>query len=242
MALPLRSLALIPARGGSKGIPRKNIADLGGKPLIAHIIAAARAAGCFADIVVSTDDPEIAAVAKAHGAAVPFLRPAELAQDDTPSLPVAQHALAEMERLTGQPYDALALLQATSPFTRAEDLAAAMAKLAERQSDSVVTVAEEKSKHPFRMKRIVAGDRLINFIDQGFEDTRPRQSLPPVYRRSGGCYASLRRVLTEQNALVSGDCRAVIVPDWTALDIDSPLDLDLARLVAARLAQAKPPL
>lgn len=234
MAPSLRSLALIPARGGSKGIPRKNIADLGGKPLIAHIIAAARAAQCFANIVVSTEDAEIAAVARAHGAEVPFLRPAALAEDATPSLPVAQHALAEMERLTGTPYDALALLQATSPFTRAEDLAAALAKLAEGQSESVVTVVEEKSKHPFRMKRVVCGDRLINFIDQGFEDTRPRQSLPRVYRRSGGCYASLRRVLTEENALVSADCRAVIVPEWTALDIDSPLDLDLARLVIAR--------
>ncbi len=234
MAPSLRSLALIPARGGSKGIPRKNIADLGGKPLIAHIIAAARAARCFANIVVSTEDAEIAAVARAHGAEVPFLRPAALAEDATPSLPVAQHALAEMERLTGTPYDALALLQATSPFTRAEDLAAALAKLAEGQSESVVTVAEEKSKHPFRMKRVVCGDRLINFIDQGFEDTRPRQSLPRVYRRSGGCYASLRRVLTEENALVSADCRAVIVPEWTAIDIDSPLDLDLARLVIAR--------
>lgn len=101
-----RVLAVIPARGGSKGIPRKNIVDLGGLPLVGHVLAAAKASAAFANIVVSTEDEEIAYVARAHGAEVPFLRPRELTEDTTPSLPVVQHALAEMEKLEGKTYDA----------------------------------------------------------------------------------------------------------------------------------------
>ena len=230
-----RVLAVIPARGGSKGIPRKNIVDLGGLPLIGHVLAAARASAAFADIVVSTEDEEIADVARAHGAEVPFLRPRELAEDTTPSVPVVQHAIVEMEKLEGKAYDAVALIQCTSPFTRAKDLAVAIKKLSEGNCESVVTVVPEQSKHPFRLKRIIGEDTLINFIDQGFEDMRARQTLPKVYRRAGGCYASLREVVMERNTLVGNIVRAVIVPEWTAIDVDGPIDLELARIVYQRM-------
>jgi CMP-N,N'-diacetyllegionaminic acid synthase len=235
----MRVLAVIPARGGSKGIPRKNIVDLGGLPLVAHVIGAAQQAESFADVVVSTEDAGIADVARGHGAEAPFLRPMDLAKDDTPSMPVVQHAVREMEKLRGVPYDAVTLIQCTSPFTRACDLAEAIGKLAQGNCDSVVTVVEEQSKHPFRIKRIIGEDTLVNFIDQGFEDMRPRQSLPKVYRRAGGCYASLRHVVMDQNTLVGVHVRAVVVPEWTAIDVDSPIDLELARIVMQRLQTSK---
>src|SRR4051812_42339110 len=108
-------LALIPARGGSKGVPRKNIRALAGKPLLDYTIEAAGAARLVDAIVVTTDDEEIAAVARAGGASVPFLRPAALAQDTTPTLPVVQHALGELSR-SGQEFNAVCLLQPTNPF------------------------------------------------------------------------------------------------------------------------------
>lgn len=228
------AIAVIPARGGSKGVPRKNIIDLGGKPLIAHMIGHALASGVFADVVVSTEDAEIAEVARAHGAQVPFLRPVDLAGDLVASLPVVQHAVTEMETRRGAAYDKVVLLQATAPLCRPEDIAACLEKLAADPSCmSVVTVAPV-STHPFRMKRVIDGDRLINYIDQGFEDMRPRQVLPPVYRRAGSVYASRRHVVMEQGTLVGDPCRAVVVPADTAIDIDSPIDLELVRIMLAR--------
>jgi CMP-N-acetylneuraminic acid synthetase len=225
------TLAVIPARGGSKGIPRKNLAMLAGRPLIAHMIGHALAVDLINDLVVSTEDEEIAETARALGAQVPFLRPAELAGDRVPSLPVVQHAVTEMERRRGARYDFVVLLQATAPLCRPEDIRACLTKLAQGNCDSAVTVVRVASHHPFRLKRIVGDDLLINYIDQGFEDMRPRQVLPPVFKRSGAAYASTRRVVMEEGALVGTLARAVVVPDHTGLDIDGPLDLALAELI-----------
>ena len=228
------TLAIIPARGGSKGIPRKNLADLGGKPLIAHMIEHALATRAIEDVVVSTDDAEIADVARRHRAQAPFLRPRELAGDLVPSLPVVQHAVEQMEARKDRRYDTIILLQATAPLCRPADIEACLDKLnTDPTCASVVTVAEVET-HPFRMKRVIDGDRLINYIDQGFEDMRPRQLLPRVYRRAGSVYASRRAVVMELNTLVGDPCRAVIVPPETAVDIDGPLDLERVRLIHAR--------
>jgi len=185
------------------------------------------------DVVVSTDDPEIADVARQYGAQVPFLRPPELATDLVPSLPVVQHAVEQMETLHQTRYDFVVLLQATSPLCRSQDVAACMNRLAGDSVYASVVAVTTVSTHPFRMKRIIDGNRLINYIDQGFEDMRPRQVLPPVFRRAGSVYASRRRVVMEQQTLVGDPCGAVIVPPETAVDIDGPLDLALARLILA---------
>lgn len=226
-----RVLAVIPARGGSKGVPRKNIRDLCGKPLIGHMIGHALAVPVITDIVVSTDDAEIATVARQQGAKVPFMRPAGLAEDHMPSWPTVRHALKEMEARTGKEYDYVVMLQATAPLCRPQDIAACLERLARNDCESVVTVVRVTTHHPFRMKRIVGEDILINLIDQGFEDMRPRQMLPPVYQRSGAVYASRRRVILEQDTVVGMDCRAVIVPEETGLEIDSLIDFELVRLV-----------
>ncbi len=225
-----RTLAVIPARGGSKSIPRKNLVEVGGKPLIAHMIGHALQVEEITDVVVSTEDDEIAAVAEQFGAKVPFRRPAELADDDAPSLPAVRHATLEMERLTGKLYDYVVMLQATAPLCRRQDIEACLQRLAMGDCQSVVTVIRVMAHHPFRMKRIVNGDILINFIDQGFENMGPRQALPPVYQRSGAVYASTRATIVDQGTLVGADARAVIVPEETGLEIDTPLDLALVRL------------
>src|SRR5690242_9753178 len=121
-AEPLRVLGLIPARGGSKGVSRKNIRPLGGKPLLQWTAEAALAAQRLSGVVLSTDDPEIAEVGRTCGLQVPFLRPAPLARDDTPMLPVVQHAVRWAESAEGEHVDAVCLLQPTAPFRRAEDI------------------------------------------------------------------------------------------------------------------------
>ncbi len=226
-----RTIAVIPARGGSKGIPRKNLVDLGGKPLIAHMIGHALKVDEITDLVVSTEDEEIAEVARHYGAKVPFMRPRELAEDHVLSLPVVQHAVEQMEALTGELYDNVVLLQATVPLSRSEDIAACLQRLNTGDCDSVVTVKKIANHHPFRLKRIIGDDILINYIDQGFDDMRPRQVLPPVYKRTGAAYASTRDTVMHDNKIVGDNSRAVVVPEYTGLDIDSELDLALVRLL-----------
>jgi len=220
-------LAVIPARGGSKSIPRKNIALLAGKPLIAYTIEAANASGRLDDIVVSTDDPEIADIAKRFHGNVPFTRPSELATDDALTIGVVQHAIEFMEAERGSPYDHVVLLQPTSPLRKASDIDDAVEKLIMTNCDSVVSVVDVDGYHPFRMKRLV-DDRLINFIDQGFEDMRPRQILPKVYIRNGSIYASTRKVVMEDATLVGNDCRGIVMTSERSINIDSPNDFQLA--------------
>lgn len=225
----MKIATIILARGGSKGIPRKNLADLNGKPLVAYMIEKALKISYESDVVLSTEDPEIAEVGKKYGALVPFLRPMELAEDHVHSLPVVQHALLEMEKIRGFIYDLVVYLQPTAPLCRVEDIEECVKCLIEEQNFQSAVTAVKVATHPFKMKRVVNGNQLVNFIDQGFEDMRPRQELPPVYRRSGAVYASRRSVIMEHQSLIGDPCKAIFVPEDTAVDIDSPVDLALVR-------------
>jgi len=231
----VRAIGVIPARGGSKGIPRKTLAPLRGKPLVAYTIEAGLGARLLTDVVVSTEDEEIAAICRERGAQVPFMRPAELATDRAPSLPVVQHAVREMEERTGQPYDVVVMLQPTTPLRRAADIDGGIELLIRTGADSVISVVDVGGVHPFRMKRIVGENRLINYIDQGFEDMRPRQELPAVYIRSGALYIARRNVVMEQNSLVGQDCRAYIMDEERAVNIDTPNELVLAEYLVGKL-------
>src|SRR3989344_3436867 len=133
-----RILAVITARGGSKGLPGKNIKLLGGKPLIAHTISVAQKRNFITHLIVSTDDEAVAEIARAHGGIVPFLRPAELAQDKTPHLPVMQHAIEFMEKKIGEPYDYVVILQPTSPFRTVEDTDLTIQKMIDHHAQSAV--------------------------------------------------------------------------------------------------------
>jgi len=220
------TIVIILARGGSKGIPRKNITDLCGKPLISYTIEKALEVSKIwnLEVLVSTDDKEIKAISEKYGAWCPFLRPKELAEDNVTSYPVVKHALSEAELISGRKYKYIVYLQPTSPLWETKDLVSCLNILSSSNFNSVVAVTEVDT-HPFRMKRITSGGNLINYIDQGFEDMRPRQVLPKVYRRAGSIYASKRDVIVNKGTLVDENCYGYLVSRESAVDIDTKVDL-----------------
>ncbi len=221
-------LAIIPARGGSKGIPNKNIIDIGGNPLIKYTIDAALKSKMLTHCVVSTDSDVISDVAKSCGAMVPFRRPDSLSDDKTLSLPVIQHAVNFMESDQGFLYDAIVMLQPTTPLRQTKDIDNAINMLFDTDADSVISVVDVEGYHPLRMKRVVDG-KLINYIDQGHEDMRPRQKLPPVYIRNGAIYATRRNIMMKKNSFSGMDSRAYIMPSDRSVNIDTHEDLLLAK-------------
>jgi CMP-N,N'-diacetyllegionaminic acid synthase len=223
----MRVLGIVTARGGSKGIPRKNIAPLLGKPLLAYTAEAALASKRLTRIILSTEDEEIAGVGRAWGLDVPFMRPMELASDETPTIPVIQDVVRKLEAI-GEYYDAIFTLQPTTPLRRGEDIDGAIELLDRSGADSVISFVEVGEKHPARMKFITAEGRVIDppFAEQ-FEGQR-RQELPTLYLREGSIYLTRRAVLMQQYSLKGGDCRAWIVPQERACNIDTPFDLFLA--------------
>jgi CMP-N,N'-diacetyllegionaminic acid synthase len=226
-------LAVIIARGGSKGIRNKNLAPIGKLPLFAHIFNACSKASesIPMDLIFSTDSVEIRNVALELGAWAPFLRPASLAADDVPSWPVVQHAVLQAEKIKRKTYDIVVYLQPTAPLCRSCDIVECINTLQDKQDlESAIAITEVET-HPFRMKRLLEDQRLINYIEQGFEDMRPRQELPKVYRRAGSVYVSRRNVIIEKNTLVGDPCGGIVVPPQTAIDVDSQIDLELARLL-----------
>lgn len=225
MSKDMNILGVIPARGGSKSIPRKNIVPLLDKPLVAYTIEAALQSRLLSRTIVSTEDEEIAAICREWGVEVPFKRPLELATDDALSLPVMQHAIGEMERMDRIKYDAAVMLQPTTPLRLASDIDIGIDLLQKSGADSVVSVVDVGAYHPLRMKRIVGDSLLINYIDQGFENMRPRQELPAVYIRSGDLYISRREVIMETGTLVGKTCRAIVIPSERAVNIDTMFDL-----------------
>ncbi|MEJ2304917.1 MAG: acylneuraminate cytidylyltransferase family protein [Anaerolineales bacterium] len=223
-------LGVIPARGGSKSVPRKNIALVHGKPLLAYTIQAAQGSQRITHFVVSSEDPEIVAVAKRYGAPVPFERPAELAADESPTLPVVQHALREMEMLEGIAFDYIVLLQPTTPLRLPEDIDAAVDKLIATGADSVISVCDVGAYHPARMRQIV-DDRLVELPIREPKEMLRRQDLPPVYIRNGAVYAVKREVVIEHNSMVGQVSRPYIMPDERSINVDSKLDLLLAEIL-----------
>lgn len=238
----MRVLGLIPARGGSKGVPRKNVRLLAGKPMLAYTAQSALEAvaqGMLARVILSSDDSEIAEAGRACGLDVPFLRPASLARDDTPMLPVIQHAIA-FTRSCGEEYDALCLLQPTNPLRCASDIARAVQLLNDSGADSVISFVRVGDKHPARMKFVDGDGRVINPpFAESFEGQR-RQDLPPLYLREGSIYLTRTSVLMDQGSLSGADCRALIIPEERAVNVDSSLDLILAeQLLLLRAERAE---
>lgn len=229
----MRVLGIVTARGGSKGIPNKNIYPLCGKPLLSYTAEAALAAARLERVILSTDSEQIAAVGRQCGLEVPFLRPPELARDDTPSLPVIQHAIRFCEQ-RGESYDAVLSLQPTNPLRRSEDIDGSIELLESTGADSVIAFVDVGEKHPARMKYIDAQGRVTHppFAEQ-FEGQR-RQDLQPLYLREGSIYLTRRDVLMEQDSFVGADCRAWMIPPQRACNIDEPFDLELAQWLISR--------
>ena len=223
-------LAIIPARGGSKSVPRKNIVKVNGRPLISYTISAALMVDRLTDVVVSTDDPEIAEISRELGAQVPFVRPVDLASDQAQSAPVIEHALYFMEKIKGLKYDAILMLQPTSPLRTSKHIEESLDLFTSQECDSVVSIVSVGGNHPFRMKRLI-DNQLVNYIDQGFWDMRPRQELPPVYIRNGSIYLIERDVLINKGQMIGEKCLGMVMGDKESINIDTPLDLKLAELL-----------
>lgn len=225
-------VAVIPARGGSKGIPRKNLADIAGRPLIEWSIDAAVASEVVDRVVVSTDDEEIAAVAAANGAEVPFLRPVELAADETPDLPVFQHIV---DRLSGLEPDAVLVhLRPTSPVRPAGLIDAAVGLLLSTEDADSVRSVSPVEKSPYKMW--VIGDGCLEPVVGSWDDewfNKPRQSLPPVWQHDG-----VVDVVRADEVRVGSMTGRRVVPFFTppgvAVDIDDDRDLREAGRVLAR--------
>lgn len=224
----LKFVGIVPARGGSKGIPDKNIRPLAGQPLIAYTIQAALEARLLSRVLVSTDSPTIAQIARAYGAEVPFIRPTELARDDTPRLPVVRHAIEYLETTEGYKPDLIVTLQPTSPLRRAEHIDAAIEMLVGTGADAVFSVCEAEYS-PYWMRRIDAEGRLVPLLS-GSEAYLRRQDLPVVYRINGAVFAETYAAVHAGANQPGGNTRALVMERWESIDIDEEFDLKLAEM------------
>jgi CMP-N,N'-diacetyllegionaminic acid synthase len=217
-----RVLAIVPARAGSKGVPGKNIRTLAGRTLLDYAALAARDSGVIDRIVLSTDSDEIADAGKRAGLEVPFMRPASLAQDDTPMLPVIQHAIESLAA-DGWTPDVIVLLQPTSPLRRASHVRDAVTRLKETKADSVVSVIElPRHLSPDYVMRIEDGV-LHPFLPEGAAVTR-RQDARPAYSREGTVYVCWRATVERWGNIYGEQCQPLILDAADSLSIDSPDD------------------
>jgi N-acylneuraminate cytidylyltransferase len=227
-----RVLGLVCARGGSKGVPRKNLRKLGGRPLVAWSIASARACPLIDRVILSTEDAEIAETAKAFGADVPFLRPAELARDDSPEWLVWRHALNEMERRCGFAADYLVVLPPTSPFRDVPDVEASLRRLHATGADIVISVTDASRNPYFNMVELEAtGEaRLCKGTASGVVR---RQDAPKVYDITTVVYSTRADFVQRAGGTWEGTVQTVHIPAARALDIDTEMDLRFAEFLLA---------
>lgn len=219
-------LGVITARGESRGIPKKNIAPLLGKPLIAYTIDAAKGSKLLTRCIVSTDNEEIAEVARGLGADVPFLRPKELATDTATSISVVQHALEWVKANDGEEYDYVMILQPTSPLRTSEDIDAAIMKATETGADSVMSMVEVQD-FAFEKLKWLDGDKIKPLFEDEGTSSKSRNETPNAFKRNTAIY------LTKVECLLRGDLfgkdsRAYVMPAARSVDINDPTDLTLA--------------
>ena len=216
-------LGLIPARGGSKGVPRKNIRELDGLPLIAHSIQAGLDATAIDSVVVSTDDDEIAQVAETHGGRVPFIRPPELATDEAPTAPVIAHALETLHS-EGEEYDTFVLLQPTSPLRTSTHIDEAYSLYQESGADSVVSAYPT---YETRWKPSPEGAQKLNYTDA----SKRRQDREPEYVVNGAVYVTDVEQFLQTGETITGMTEIYEMTERESIDIDTPFDLWLAERI-----------
>lgn len=228
-------LAIITARGGSKGIPKKNIKGLQGKPLIVWTIEAAQRAHLLTDVIVSTDDEEIATVCRSAGASVPFLRPPELSTDAAKSIPVIQQALT-FQATQGKTYEYVMILQPTSPFRTAEDIDACITIALDTGCDSVMSMVKLVDFSVAKLKRIDDTGHILPLHEAEGTESKSRHDLEGVYKRNCAIYLTKTEHIMN-NDLFGQDSRAYIMPAERSVDINVPLDFLVAEVIAASLPQ-----
>jgi CMP-N-acetylneuraminic acid synthetase len=225
-------IGLICARGGSKGVPRKNLRLLAGKPLIGWAIEVARNCPTLDRVVVSTEDEEIAAVARSFGAEVPFLRPAELAQDDSAELLVWQHSIRTLAALDSRMPEVLVNIPATSPLRVVEDVEACIADLLKSRADLCLTVRRTHANPYFNMVKLEDG--WASLVLTPTMPTFRRQDAPAVFEITTVAYAARAEYVLQTRGLLDGKVRAIVVPEERSVDIDTELDLAFGEFLANR--------
>ncbi|MCG5541868.1 MULTISPECIES: pseudaminic acid cytidylyltransferase [unclassified Halorhodospira] len=220
-------VAVIPARGGSKRIPRKNIREFCGKPMIAWPIETSQNSSLFDHIIVSTDDDEIARVAQQYGAEVPFRRPPQLADDHTPTRPVINHALGQIEDLYGLP-NYVCTIYPTAPFLQVSDLRCGLEKIINDEADFAFSVTE--FAYPIQRALRINSTKRIEMVHPEYRDTRS-QDLEPTYHDAGQFYWGRTTALIDGRPTVSDNSIPVLLPNWRAIDIDTEEDWFRAELL-----------
>lgn len=220
-------LGLVPARGGSKGIPRKNIKLLCGKPLLQYTAESALRARGLSKVILSTEDEEIADLGRNFGLQVPFLRPAELAEDTAPMLPVVQHALRWMES-RGESFDAVCLLQPTNPLRRSEDIDSCIDLLEKSDADAAVTVLEVPAEYNPHWVYFKREDETLHLSMGGQNPITRRQDLPKAFHREGSVYVTRRQVIVENNSLYGNRLAGYLIDRSRSVNIDDSKDWERA--------------
>jgi YrbI family 3-deoxy-D-manno-octulosonate 8-phosphate phosphatase len=223
-------LAIIPARGGSKSIPQKNIRLFAGHPLLAYSIAAGLQASCVDRVIVSTDDEEMGEIARRYGAEVPFLRPAELALDATPDLPVFAHALKWLEKEEGYVPDIVVQLRPTTPMRPPDCVERGVTLLFDHPEADSVRAVIPSGQNPFKMWRIDDEGRMIPLLQDGIQEpyNKPRQELPLTYWQTGHLDVFRREVILEKGSMTGDVILPLIIDPRYTVDIDNPLDWERA--------------
>jgi N-acylneuraminate cytidylyltransferase len=231
------TVAVVPARGGSKSIPRKNIRPIGGVPLLAYSIEAGLTARLVDRVIVSTDDEEIAEIARAWGADVPFLRPARLAGDSTPDLPVFQHAITWLEANDGCVPEIVVQLRPTSPLRPPDCVDAAIELLRLDGTVDSVRGVIQATQNPYKMWRLDAGDTMTPLLASEVREAynRPRQDLPQTYWQTGHIDAIRTKVIREQASMSGNRIRALVLNAAYACDIDTEADWQRTEWLLAHL-------
>lgn len=232
----MKVLAIISARGGSKGVPRKNVLNFGGIPLIAHMFLKAQKCPEINKIVCSTDDSEIASVAKDYGVDLPFQRPKELSGDRVPLITVTKHAMLAMDDL-GYKADIIVQLSPTCPFVKIENISKSIQYVSQKHCDCAVSLQKVEHDHPYRARRMLKDNYFENFIQNiNVEEKQyhSRQDLPLLYSTSGAIYTRKRHLLEEydESDFAMGKLRkGIVVDDIEAINIDRIVDFKFAEFL-----------
>ena len=230
-------LGIIPARGGSKGVPGKNIREICGKPLIQYIYETTKKSKYITRLILSTDDDKIASIGRSIGMEVPFMRPKELATDKASSISVVKHALNHFDE-NGARFDGVISVQATNPFTSTSSIERVIELWLETGCDSVTTLAEVTKGHPYITKRMKPGSVIEPFcnIPEGISIHR-RQDREPAYFMTGAIYMRGRELVKAENMdghYLGKDSRAVVVDEMESIDINTPFDFEVVEWIISK--------
>ena len=221
-------IGIIPARGGSKGIRKKNIVDLAGKPLIAYTIEQAKGSKYIDKIIVTTDDEKIAEISRSLGAEVPFSRPKALATDEAKGIDVVLHAITWFDS-NEESFDIVMMLQPTSPLRLSEDIDKAIEVLFLKNAMAIVSVCKSEH-HPLWSNTLPEDSNMKNFINPEYMN-KNRQELPVFYRLNGAIYLSFCNYIKDRKSFYGENTFAYIMPEERSIDIDNMLDFKLAELL-----------